>query len=171
MKVIEHLARAERVPYAASLDTGDWRLLSLSPELFFDLDGRRLVTRPMKGTAPRGRWADEDAALRSELWASEKNRAENVMIVDLCRNDLSRVCEVGSVRATSLFDIEPYPTVWQMVSTVEGEVRPGTRLSEIFAALFPAGSITGTTVFVLVSAPNDFTLSDVFVAGSIETMY
>jgi para-aminobenzoate synthetase/4-amino-4-deoxychorismate lyase len=65
------------------------------------------------------------------------------MIVDLCRNDLSRICEIGSVRATSLFDVEPYPTVWQMVSTVEGEVRPGTRLSEIFAALFPAGSITG----------------------------
>ena len=139
----QHLARAERVPYAASLDTGEWRVLSLSPELFFHLDGSRLVTRPMKGTAPRGRWAEEDAALRDELWASEKNRAENVMIVDLCRNDLSRVCEVGSVRATSLFDVEPYPTVWQMVSTVEGDVRPGTRLSEIFAALFPAGSITG----------------------------
>ena len=138
-----HLARAERVPYAASIDTGEWRLLSLSPELFFELDGARLVTRPMKGTAPRGRWAEEDAALRDELSASEKNRAENVMIVDLCRNDLSRVCEIGSVRATSLFDIEPYPTVWQMVSTVEGTVRPGTRLSEIFAALFPAGSITG----------------------------
>jgi len=138
-----HLARAERAPYAAYLDIGDWRLLSLSPELFFRLDGPRLVTRPMKGTAPRGRWAVEDAALRDALAASEKNRAENVMIVDLCRNDLSRVCEVGSVRATSLFEVEPYPTVWQMVSTVEGDVRPGTRLSDIFAALFPAGSITG----------------------------
>ena len=138
-----HLALAERVPYAASLDTGEWRLLSLSPELFFELDGARLVTRPMKGTAARGRWAEEDIALRDELWASEKNRAENVMIVDLCRNDLSRICEIGSVRATSLFDVQPFPTVWQMVSTVEGEVRPGTRLSEIFAALFPAGSITG----------------------------
>jgi para-aminobenzoate synthetase/4-amino-4-deoxychorismate lyase len=137
------LARAEHVPYAASIDSGDWRLLSLSPELFFQLDGPRLVTRPMKGTAPRGRWAEEDVALRDELRHSEKNRAENVMIVDLCRNDLSRVCEVGSVRATSLFDVEPYPTVWQMVSTVEGDVRPGTRLSEIFAALFPAGSVTG----------------------------
>lgn len=138
-----HLARAERVPYAACLDTGEWRVLSLSPELFFQLGGTRLITRPMKGTAPRGRWAEEDAALRDALWASEKNRAENVMIVDLCRNDLSRVCEVGSVRATSLFDVQPYPTVWQMVSTVEGDVRPGTRISDIFAALFPAGSITG----------------------------
>ena len=139
----QHLALAERVPYAASLDTGEWRLLSLSPELFFELDGARLVTRPMKGTAARGRWAEEDVALRDELGASEKNRAENVMIVDLCRNDLSRICEIGSVRATSLFDVEPYPTVWQMVSTVEGEVHPGTRLSDIFGALFPAGSITG----------------------------
>lgn len=138
-----HLARAERVPYAAKIDTDEWHLLSLSPELFFDLNGTRLVTRPMKGTAPRGRWAEEDQALRDELRASEKNRAENVMIVDLCRNDLSRVCEVGSVRATSLFDVEPYATVWQMVSTVEGVVRPGTGLSDVFAALFPAGSITG----------------------------
>ncbi len=139
----QHLSRAERVPYAASVDIGEWRLLSLSPELFFRLDGSQLVTRPMKGTAPRGRWAVEDAALRDALAASEKNRAENVMIVDLCRNDLSRVCQVGSVRATSLFDVEPYPTVWQMVSTVEGALNPGTRLSEIFGALFPAGSITG----------------------------
>lgn len=138
-----HLARAERVPYAAHIDTGDWRLLSLSPELFFQLDGNRLVTRPMKGTAARGRWAAEDEALGAALGISEKNRAENVMIVDLCRNDLSRVCEVGSVRATSLFDVEPYPTVWQMVSTVEGTLRPGTRITDVFAALFPAGSITG----------------------------
>jgi para-aminobenzoate synthetase / 4-amino-4-deoxychorismate lyase len=138
-----HLARAEQVPYAAKIDTAGWHLLSLSPELFFDLNGTRLVTRPMKGTAPRGRWAAEDIALRDELQASEKNRAENVMIVDLCRNDLSRICEIGSVQATSLFDVERYPTVWQMVSTVEGTVRPGTRLREIFSALFPAGSITG----------------------------
>lgn len=138
-----HLARAERVPYAAHIHSGDWHLLSLSPELFFHLDGSRLITRPMKGTAARGRWAEEDEALGSALATSEKNRAENVMIVDLCRNDLSRVCEVGSVRASSLFDVEPYPTVWQMVSTVEGTVRSGTRLGDIFTALFPAGSITG----------------------------
>lgn len=138
-----HLARQARAPYAAFIDAGDWQLLSLSPELFFQIDGPRLITRPMKGTAPRGRWAEEDAALRDELAASTKNRAENVMIVDLCRNDLSRVCDVGSVRASSLFDVEPYPTVWQMVSTVEGELRQGTRLRDVFAALFPAGSITG----------------------------
>lgn len=137
------LAREARAPYAAFIDAGDWQLLSLSPELFFHIDGARLITRPMKGTAPRGRWAEEDGALRDELAASTKNRAENVMIVDLCRNDLSRVCDVGSVRASSLFDVEPYPTVWQMVSTVEGELRQGTRLRDVFAALFPAGSITG----------------------------
>lgn len=138
-----HLAREAAVPYAAFIETDAWQVLSLSPELFFQMDGRRVITRPMKGTAPRGRWADEDAALCGALAASEKNRAENVMIVDLCRNDLSRVCEVGSVRAVSLFDVEPYPTVWQMVSTVEGVLRADTGLTDIFAALFPAGSITG----------------------------
>ncbi len=138
-----HLAGIERVPYAAFLDLGDWQVLSLSPELFFQLDKGRLVTRPIKGTAPRGRWAAEDAALGDGLRASAKNRAENVMIVDLCRNDLSRVCEVGTVRASALCEVEPYQTVWQMVSTVEGQVRPGIGLDDVFGALFPAGSITG----------------------------
>ncbi len=138
-----HLAGVERVPYAAFLDCGDWQVLSLSPELFFQLDKGRLVTRPIKGTAVRGRWAAEDAALGEALRASEKNRAENVMIVDLCRNDLSRVCDVGTVRASALCEVEPYQTVWQMVSTVEGQVRPGISLGDVFGALFPAGSITG----------------------------
>jgi para-aminobenzoate synthetase/4-amino-4-deoxychorismate lyase len=138
-----HLAGVERVPYAAFLDLGDWQVLSLSPELFFQLDDGRLVTRPIKGTAPRGRWAEEDVALGDGLRASTKNRAENVMIVDLCRNDLSRVCQVGSVRASALCEVEPYQTVWQMVSTVEGHARPGIGLADVFGALFPAGSITG----------------------------
>lgn len=138
-----HLAGVERVPYAAFLDFGDWQVLSLSPELFFQLDNGRIVTRPIKGTAPRGRWAEEDAALGDGLRASAKNRAENVMIVDLCRNDLSRVSQVGSVRASALCEVEPYQTVWQMVSTVEGDARPGVGLREVFGALFPAGSITG----------------------------
>ncbi len=138
-----HLAGIERVPYAAFLDFGDWHVLSLSPELFFQLDSGRLVTRPIKGTAVRGRWAAEDAALGEALRASEKNRAENVMIVDLCRNDLSRVCDVGTVRASALCEVEPYQTVWHMVSTVEGQARPGVGLSDVFGALFPAGSITG----------------------------
>ena len=137
------LASAERVPYAAFLETDDWSVLSLSPELFFERDGQQLVTKPMKGTAPRGRWSAEDRARAEALRTSEKNRAENVMIVDLCRNDLTRVCRGGTVRATSMFDVQRYPTVWQMVSSVEGELETGVELTDIFGALFPAGSITG----------------------------
>lgn len=137
------LASAERVPYAALLETDEWSLLSLSPELFFQRDGQRVITKPMKGTAPRGRWTKEDLARADTLRTSEKNRAENVMIVDLCRNDLTRVCRGGTVEATSLYQVERYPTVWQMVSTVEGELEAGADLTGIFTALFPAGSITG----------------------------
>lgn len=137
------LSSAEQVPYAAFIETDDWAVLSLSPELFFHRDGDRLVTKPMKGTAPRGRWDEEDRAMGESLRTSAKNRAENVMIVDLCRNDLTRVCRVGSVQATSMFDVHRYPTVWQMVSTVEGTLRPDATLTDIFRALFPAGSITG----------------------------
>jgi para-aminobenzoate synthetase/4-amino-4-deoxychorismate lyase len=137
------LAQAARVPYAAFIETDDWAVLSLSPELFFRRDADRLTTQPMKGTAPRGRWAAEDEAQAERLRTSEKNRAENVMIVDLCRNDMSRVCDIGSVAATSMFDVVRYPTVWQMVSTVEGRVDPSVGLGEVFRALFPAGSITG----------------------------
>ena len=137
------LASAERVPYAAFIETDEWSVLSLSPELFFRREGDRLTTQPMKGTAPRGRWTAEDHARADGLRTSEKNCAENVMIVDLCRNDMSRVCDVGTVAATSMFDVVRYPTVWQMVSTVEGRVDPAVRLHDIFRALFPAGSITG----------------------------
>lgn len=138
-----HLDAAAQAPYAALIETDEWSVLSLSPELFFERNGERLTTKPMKGTAPRGRWPEEDRALGEALRESAKNRAENVMIVDLCRNDVTRVCEVGSVQATSLFDVHRYPTVWQMVSTVEGRLRPETGLTDIFTALFPAGSITG----------------------------
>jgi para-aminobenzoate synthetase/4-amino-4-deoxychorismate lyase len=141
--VYAELATAAKAPFAAHLDVGDLQVLSLSPELFFRREGRRLVTRPMKGTAPKGRWAAEDEALRDGLRASVKNRAENVMIVDLSRNDMSRVCEWGSVEASSLFEVQPFPTVWQMVSTVEGRLRPDATLTDIFRALFPAGSVTG----------------------------
>jgi para-aminobenzoate synthetase / 4-amino-4-deoxychorismate lyase len=137
------LARDQGAPYAAWLDLERWRIVSLSPELFFRVHGRRITTRPMKGTAPRGRWLEEDAAQARWLASSAKNRAENVMIVDLARNDIGRIAEVGSVRASSLFDIERYPSVFQMVSAVEGDLRAGTTLGDIFAALFPAGSITG----------------------------
>lgn len=137
------LARDQRAPYSAYLDLGRWQILSLSPELFFRIDNGIITTKPMKGTATRGRSVDDDAAQAEWLRRSEKNRAENVMIVDLARNDISRVSVVGSVHATNMFDVERYPSVFQMVSTVQGRLRPGTTLTDIFTALFPAGSITG----------------------------
>ncbi len=120
---------------------GDFAVLSLSPELFFSLDGARLETKPMKGTAPRGRWLEEDAERAKALVESQKERAENVMIVDLLRNDMGRVSAGGSVRVERLFEAERYPTLWQMTSTIVSETR--APLGEIFAALFPSGSVTG----------------------------
>lgn len=133
----------QRPPYAAYLDTGRYKVLSASPELFFQLRDGEIITRPMKGTIRRGRWEEEDDALAAQLSASEKDRAENVMIVDLLRNDLGRVADVGSVRVASLFDIERYPSVHQMTSTVKASVARDITLESIFAALFPCGSITG----------------------------
>lgn len=118
-------------------------VLSVSPELFFDWDGEILTTRPMKGTAARGLDAATDAAAADHLRTSVKERAENLMIVDLLRNDLSRVAEVGSVKVPSLFDVQALPTVWQMTSTVTARSKAGTKLSDVFRALFPCGSVTG----------------------------
>jgi len=129
-------------PQTALLRGNDFGILCASPELFFELAGERLTTRPMKGTTPRGLWPEADAHARASLAASLKDRAENVMIVDLMRNDLGRVCKVGSVHVDTLFSVEQYPTVWQMTSTVRGTCRES--LSRIFAALFPCGSVTGT---------------------------
>lgn len=119
-------------------------VVSRSPELFFATDAEgRIETRPMKGTAPRASNPAHDAALRMELQQSVKNRAENLMIVDLLRNDISRICRVGSVKVPDLFAIESYATVHQMVSRVTGALLPGTTPSAIFRAIFPCGSITG----------------------------
>jgi len=122
-------------------------ILSFSPELFFrvhrDGDKRSIVTRPMKGTAPRGRTTREDSELAEWLRNDPKNRSENVMIVDLLRNDLGRIARFGSVRAHDLFAVERYPTLWQMTSTVAAELRPEVGFQDIFRALFPCGSITG----------------------------
>ncbi|PIW54051.1 MAG: aminodeoxychorismate synthase, component I [Sphingomonadales bacterium CG12_big_fil_rev_8_21_14_0_65_65_10] len=123
-------------------DGSDW-LLSFSPELFFAQDGERVRVKPMKGTRPRGRDADEDAALRRELAGSVKDRAENLMIVDLLRNDLSRVSRPGSVRTDRLFAVESYPSVHQMVSEVRADLRPEAGIADMLRALFPCGSITG----------------------------
>jgi para-aminobenzoate synthetase/4-amino-4-deoxychorismate lyase len=137
------LRRAQPGGYAAYIDTGEAQVLSVSPELFFDWDGERILTRPMKGTAPRGATPERDAALAAQLHASPKERAENVMIVDLIRNDLSRVALPFSVRVPHLFQLQSLPSVWQMTSDVEALTRSGTTLADVFAALFPCGSITG----------------------------
>lgn len=142
-ELFARLQQAQPGGYAAYIDTGDEQVLSVSPELFFDWDGRHILTRPMKGTAPRGQTPQEDAALVQGLTASPKERAENVMIVDLLRNDLSRIALPHTVQVPSLFAVQTLPTVHQMVSDVTAQTRPGTRLSEVFGALFPCGSITG----------------------------
>jgi para-aminobenzoate synthetase/4-amino-4-deoxychorismate lyase len=139
----ERLRAAQRTRFGAYINGGRFRVLSASPELFFRRRGASIVTRPMKGTARRGRWREEDARFAAWLAASEKNRAENVMIVDLLRNDLGRIAETGAVHVPFLFKVERYPTLFQMVSTVAATLRPGTTLEEIFAALFPCGSVTG----------------------------
>ncbi len=137
------LCYAQRGAHSAYLNAGRYRILSASPELFFRLDGGRLTTRPMKGTAPRGRWPAEDDAAREGLVASAKDRAENAMIVDLLRNDLGRIAKPGSVRWAKVFEPERFETVWQLTSTVTADLEPGTGLPDIFTALFPSGSITG----------------------------
>lgn len=137
------MKREQPSPWSAFLNTGDRIVLSFSPELFFTREEERIETMPMKGTAPRGATSDEDAASRDGLAACEKNRAENLMIVDLLRNDLGKVCRPGTVEASGLFETQTYPTLHQMVSTVRGELRQETRLYELFRAIFPSGSITG----------------------------
>ncbi|MCX8033268.1 MAG: aminodeoxychorismate synthase component I [Thermoleophilia bacterium] len=131
------------VPYAAYLDLGEAQIISLSPEMFLRREGRVLESKPMKGTRPRGASHTEDVAFAYELAQLEKERAENLMIVDMVRNDLGRVCRAGSVHVPALYVLEPYRTVWQMVSTVTGEVNPRASLRDIIAAVFPGASITG----------------------------
>lgn len=143
-EMYDRLLRAQPVEYAALLHPqAGWHVLSLSPELFFARRGSLIRTRPMKGTAAPGMDAAETRAQAAWLAADEKNRAENVMIVDLLRSDLGRLCETGSVRVTELFAVERYPTVLQMTSTVEGRLRQEVRYSDLFGALFPSGSIVG----------------------------
>ncbi|MCP4305795.1 MAG: bifunctional anthranilate synthase component I family protein/class IV aminotransferase [bacterium] len=142
------LAAAQSGGYGTFLDTGRFQIVSASPELFFDryptgggVD--RLITRPMKGTVSRGRWTAEDAARKAQLVASEKDRAENLIVVDLLRNDLGRVARFGSVKVDELLAVERYDTVWQMTSTISGLVDSGLPLVEVLGGLFPCGSITG----------------------------
>ena len=135
------LADAHRPPFGAYIDTGAWIVCSASPELFFHRAGSRIESRPMKGTARRGLWFEQDLDQARRLRESEKQRAENVMIVDMVRNDLGRVARIGTVRAEALFDVERYPTVLQLTSTVSAET--DASLLGVMSALFPAASITG----------------------------
>jgi len=137
------LCVAQGAEYSAYLDLGRYKVLCLSPELFFKRHGNHVITKPMKGTIRRGRWLAEDLELARRLRQSAKDRAENVMIVDLLRNDLGKVSISGSVQVSSLFDVERFETVWQMTSTVESTLKDETSLVEMLTALFPCGSITG----------------------------
>jgi para-aminobenzoate synthetase / 4-amino-4-deoxychorismate lyase len=137
------LSRQQPVSYGALINNGEHCILSLSPELFFKTAGGRIVTRPMKGTTPRGLDAQEDAVAALRLQRDEKNRSEHIMIVDLLRNDLGRVCTMGSVTVEDLFSVERYETLLQMTSTVSGELRQGLTYYDLFKNLFPSGSITG----------------------------
>jgi len=138
------LRQRNPAPFAAYLDFGDLVVASSSPERFLRIrDGRRVETRPIKGTRPRGIGPEHDAALALALAESDKDRAENVMIVDLLRNDLSRVCRPGTVRVPELFALEHYQTVHHLVSTVEGELAPEHDAVDLVRAAFPGGSITG----------------------------
>ena len=137
------LRRKQRVAYGALIGAPGFNVLSLSPELFFRREGKHMSTRPMKGTAPRGRTPREDARLKTWLAMDEKQRAENLMIVDLLRNDLGRVAKIGSVEVTDLFTVETYRSVHQMTSGISAELRSDMGLKDMLRALFPCGSVTG----------------------------
>ena len=132
----------QKTEYAAYIDIDDFVICSVSPELFFRLDDDRIVSKPMKGTMPRGRYLEEDEAFARDLHHSIKNRAENIMIVDMIRNDLGRIADYESVKVDSYYDIERYPTALQMTSTVSAKTSAG--IKDIITALFPCSSITGT---------------------------
>lgn len=137
------LGRAQGAAYSAWVDLGRWKVMSFSPELFLERQGGRLLLRPMKGSAPRGRWPEEDRPRVRALQSSAKDRAENVMIVDLLRNDAGQIARPGGVRTRRLFRVETYPTVHQMTSEVTARLRPGVGLVETLGVLFPSGSVTG----------------------------
>lgn len=144
LAAFDALTERQPVKYGALIALGDPIVLSRSPELFFEIDAAgRIETHPMKGTAPRGATRDEDERQKNFLRNDEKNQAENRMIVDLLRNDISLISEVGTLEVPELFRIETYPTVHQMVSDVRAKLLPGLGIRQIFAALFPCGSITG----------------------------
>jgi para-aminobenzoate synthetase component I len=141
--VFHRLRRNHPAPYSAFVKRPTSTVVSASPERFFKIQSGRITTSPIKGTRPRGDTPQADRDLRTDLLASQKDRAENTMIVDLLRNDLGRVCEYGSVGVEKLCDLEEHPTLFHLVSTISGELRRDISFSEVLKALFPCGSITG----------------------------
>jgi para-aminobenzoate synthetase/4-amino-4-deoxychorismate lyase len=137
------LRKKQHVPYGAFINMGETQILSFSPELFFRRQGRTITTKPMKGTAKRGKTLQEDRELSGWLRNDEKNRSENLMIVDLLRNDLGRICSAGSVGVSEMYAVEKLETVLQMTSTVSGTLRDDIGYYDIFRSLFPCGSVTG----------------------------
>lgn len=142
-ELYSRLRRINPAPFASYLNFDDVVIASASPERFLRLDGDQVETRPIKGTRPRGKDDDDDELMAQELTSSMKDRAENVMIVDLERNDLGRVCQFGSVQVTELAILETFPTVFHLTSTVVGKLRPGKNRLDLLKATFPGGSITG----------------------------
>ena len=143
LAIYNRLVIEQKAHYNAFIQHDDVSILSISPELFFEQDDRLLTTRPMKGTTRRGLTNQADLKEAAWLEADPKNRAENMMIVDLLRNDMNRISEIGSEQVTRLCQVEQYSTVWQMTSTIESRLRPKVDLVQAFQALFPCGSITG----------------------------
>lgn len=137
------LLKEQPVPYPTYLETDEFKILSLSPELFLEKKGENIMTKPMKGTWPRGKNLWEDLWVKRKLHLDQKNRAENVMIADLERNDLGKICRAGTVLTPKLFEVKRYTTLCQMTSTVRGKLAPQIKLSDLFSALFPTGSVTG----------------------------
>ena len=142
-ELFECLLNKQKTPYNFYIKNNFDTILSFSPELFFRLKGSHILTKPMKGTIKRGKTEKEDNELKTFLQNDEKNRAENVMIVDLLRNDLGRIAKTGSVKVTKLFEIETHKTLHQMTSQIEADLKDNTNLFDIFKAIFPCGSITG----------------------------
>jgi para-aminobenzoate synthetase component I len=142
-ELYKNLKAINPAPFAAYLDFGEGKIISSSPERFVKLTNGTIETRPMKGTRPRGKSKAEDEELKAELVSSEKDRAELLMIVDLMRNDISRVAKTGSVKVTELFHLEEYATVLQMVATIQGELKDELSVVDIIKSTFPGGSITG----------------------------
>jgi para-aminobenzoate synthetase component 1 len=143
LELYGRLRQRNPAPFAGYLDLGDFVVASASPERFVRVRAGEVETRPIKGTRPRGRTPQEDQARAEELLRSAKDRAENVMIVDLLRNDLGRVCAYGSVRVGEVCRLETYPTVHHLVSEVRGRLRPGLGPVDLLRASFPGGSVTG----------------------------